>query len=146
LNEAGIDFDAIAGQGVSGLLVGAPLAATLSKGLIIVRRPGDEQKMTFPFDIRGEGKNILFVDECVRTGATAKRVIEKLDEFCKPYKLAGALFYNAGWMSEACPRTFFDGDAERPIIVLPDETGALFDKNSPLGIILRGVGAKGSTE
>ena len=142
LDSADIDFDTIAVQGVSGLLIGVPLSAALEKGLIIVRRPGDIQEMTFPSGIRGYGKGqkILFVDDCVRTGATVKRVEEKLNELCQPYTFAGALFYNAGWLSNAYPKTFFHGNAERPIIVLPDETGALAEKNTLLGMILRSGG------
>src|SRR5262249_39704204 len=79
LANEGIDFDTIAVQGVSGLLLGAPLAAALDKGLIIVRRPGDESPLTFPSGIRGEGENkrILFLDDCTRTGATMARVFER---------------------------------------------------------------------
>ncbi|HEX8396344.1 MAG TPA: phosphoribosyltransferase [Pyrinomonadaceae bacterium] len=124
LNAANIEFDTIAVQGVSGLLFGAPLAAALDKGLIIVRRPGDESALTFPFGIKGQktNQNILFVDDCVLTGATSKRVIEKLDDFCQPYTLAGALFYNVGWQAGNYPKTFYHNGAECPVIVLPDDT------------------------
>lgn len=124
LNDANIKFDTIAVQGVSGLLFGAPLAAALDKGLIIVRRPGDESALTFPFGIKGQktNQNILFVDDCVRTGATAKRVLEKLDDFCKPYTLAGALLYNVGWQAGNYPKTFYHNGVECPLIVLPDDT------------------------
>ncbi|MDC1311052.1 adenine phosphoribosyltransferase [Burkholderiales bacterium] len=80
------DFDFIAGIEARGFIVGAPLAATLTKGFIPVRKTGKlpgqtvsqsyeleyaTDKIEIHADAFPKGSRILLVDDLIATGGTA---------------------------------------------------------------------------
>lgn len=71
-------FDAIAICGVSGMLVGIPVADELHKSLIVVRR---EKRKHSDFTVEGsiEGRYII-VDDLICTGDTIQYVVDKIRE------------------------------------------------------------------
>lgn len=70
------DFDSIAVQGTSGLMIGAPVALILGKPLVIIR---EDRDMRCHHNKRVEnaenmGRRVLFLDDQISTGATLKHV------------------------------------------------------------------------
>ena len=92
LQEKGLDFDTIAVQGVSGLIVGSPLAMALDKKIMVVRKQGDKTHCT---DVMGFGKNqkILMIDDCVETGATVINMVSKIKFYCNNPTFVGLFLY-----------------------------------------------------
>lgn len=90
------DFDCIACQGVSGLVMAAPMAVHLKKQLIIVRKPTDFEirkdftdwnKRVSHADHKVEGMpdsglpfSFLVVDDLVSTGETLNRIISDIQD------------------------------------------------------------------
>ena len=94
LEERGVDFDTIAVQGVSGLLVGAPLAMVLGKDLLIIRKPGDKTRLhhLIPAGI-GSNQKILLLDDCVQTGATLSNMLSNIKHYCHNPAFVGLFLY-----------------------------------------------------
>lgn len=97
LQERGVDFDTIAVSGVSGLLVGAPLAAAMGKDLMVVRKPFDKPSR---FDVglpialgAGCNQKILLVDDVVESGVTLERMIKAIKAFCPNPTFVGLFLY-----------------------------------------------------
>lgn len=77
-----VDFDTMAGRGLSGSLIIPVLARELGKHFFIVRKT-EESSHT---DALGEGRmgrRWVFVDDFVSSGATRNAVRETVDEFCR---------------------------------------------------------------
>ena len=93
LQERGLDFDTIAVQGVSGLIVGSPLAMALDKNLMVIRKRGE--KTNQPTDVFGLGSNqkILLIDDCVDTGATLINMVSKIKFYCFNPTFVGLFLY-----------------------------------------------------
>lgn len=84
-------FDAIAVRGVSGLIIGAPLAYLLNKPLIVVRKPyevkdGNSHSLILVESNYSDTSRFswIFLDDCIGGGSTRKFVkegVEKLHPF-----------------------------------------------------------------
>ncbi len=76
------DFDSIAVQGVSGCLLGSPVAIALGKPLIVVRKDTDLtracQHVSVVENARNAGRRVLFLDDYVGQGKTLRDVDRKL--------------------------------------------------------------------
>lgn len=70
------EFDSIAVQGTSGLVVGAPAAIQLNKTLVVVRKHGDNSHGSDGevISARSTGRRVLFLDDFVSCGNTQARV------------------------------------------------------------------------
>ena len=68
------DFDSVVVTGVSGLVVGAPVALRLRKPLVIIRKKGDDSHSGKHENIKHIGKRALFLDDFVSGGHTELRV------------------------------------------------------------------------
>lgn len=92
LQERELDFETIAVQGVSGLIVGSPLAMALDKKIMVIRKQGDK---THCLDVMGFGKNqkILMVDDCVETGTTLINMVTKIKSHCFNPTFVGLFLY-----------------------------------------------------
>jgi adenine/guanine phosphoribosyltransferase-like PRPP-binding protein len=74
------EFDSIAVQGTSGLLIGAPVALKLDKALVIVREDAELQ-CWHSHDVENAanaGERVLFLDDQISSGATLRDVKDKL--------------------------------------------------------------------
>src|SRR5580693_2129643 len=74
------EFDSIAVQGTSGLLLGAPVALVMHKPLVIVRPDGDVRcwHSSEVENAANAGRNVLFLDDQISSGATLADVKRKL--------------------------------------------------------------------
>jgi len=71
----GEDFDSIAVSGMSGVIVGVPVAMRLGKTCVVVRK--DEEKShagNRPINLKNAGTRIVFLDDFVSKGNTLRRV------------------------------------------------------------------------
>lgn len=74
------EFDSIAVQGTSGLVIGAPVALAMRKPLVIVRED-TELQCYHSQDVenaRNAGERVLFLDDQISSGATLADVRRKL--------------------------------------------------------------------
>lgn len=70
-------FDSIAVIGVSGLVVGSPVALALGKPLVIVRKPDTTERSHSygaPVNMKHVGKRALFLDDFIASGSTRENV------------------------------------------------------------------------
>jgi adenine/guanine phosphoribosyltransferase-like PRPP-binding protein len=82
------EWDSIVVTGVSGIVVGSPVALELRKPLVVVRKDGDdshhqrdnEGSQGKIIGIREAGPRALFLDDFVSSGSTRVRVISALQE------------------------------------------------------------------
>lgn len=76
------EFDSIAVQGVSGMIVGAPVALALRKPLVVVRKDEDMTRPCYHVsEVEGAGQagsRVLFLDDYVGRGSSLDDVIRKL--------------------------------------------------------------------
>lgn len=73
------EFDSIVVTGVSGLVVGAPVALRLRKPLVILRKASDDSHSGRHENIKNVGDRALFLDDFVSGGATQRRVLDAID-------------------------------------------------------------------
>lgn len=77
------EFDSIAVQGTSGLLIGSPVAIAMNKPLVIVRED-DELQCWHSHDVENAanaGRRVLFLDDQISSGATLRDVKNKLAKY-----------------------------------------------------------------
>jgi orotate phosphoribosyltransferase len=77
------EFDSIAVQGVSGCIIGAPVAIALGKPLIIIRKDSDMARphcahINTVENAENAGGRVLFLDDYVGEGKTLRDVAYKL--------------------------------------------------------------------
>lgn len=89
----GKDFDAIAFMGNSGALLAAPLALTLDKPMILVRKPFKKEECHSDYICEGfrVAKSYIIVDDFVQTGTTVNYIKDKIAEWIPDAKLVGVL-------------------------------------------------------
>jgi adenine/guanine phosphoribosyltransferase-like PRPP-binding protein len=91
------EFDSIAVQGTSGLLIGAPVALKLNKPLVIVREDAELQCHHSQDVENGQnaGERVLFLDDQISSGATLRDVARKLSRHTRGRVTASYLYqYN----------------------------------------------------
>lgn len=89
-------FDCIVVTGMSGVVVGSPVALAVNKPLVIVRKADDDSHHGGGQIINGralKGARVLFLDDFVSGGATRKRVEAKIDTERYRAKIVGELMY-----------------------------------------------------
>lgn len=129
-----IDFDSIAVCGISGLLVGAPLAVETGKNLVIVRKPNEptrtmEQAASLgasmvDFGVCGSGDNrkILLLDDHIASGTTLKFMVSSINRQCANPIFSGVLLYHQpGWyrLVVGNPESFTLTDAKGEKVTIP---------------------------
>lgn len=84
------DFDALAFTGISGTMLGAPLALELNKTMLVVRKDVYSHS---PYVVEGDyaARRYIIVDDCVCTGATFKRIQEKISIAAPKAKCLGLM-------------------------------------------------------
>jgi hypothetical protein len=79
LRDYATEFDSLAVQGMSGVLVGSPVALRLRKPLVIVRKENDNRHASEDIINYGRvGAAWLFLDDFIDSGATQRRVYDAL--------------------------------------------------------------------
>lgn len=115
-------FDFIAVSGMSGVIVGAPVAIALKKPLVIVRKAGDdhhgwEGAITGAKNAKGR---YIFLDDFVSSGRTQRYVRDKLNEsqVDPNVKYVGDFLYNGGKDFDFnCPTLEWEVDRQRTVSV-----------------------------
>ena len=94
-------FDTLVFRGVSGMLVGAIVAAEMNKEVIIVRKHTDEfTHSTRSTEGHVAAKRYVILDDFISTGLTVRTIIEAVHGFAPNAKLVGGVFYSdnvAAW-------------------------------------------------
>jgi adenine/guanine phosphoribosyltransferase-like PRPP-binding protein len=71
-------FDSIVVTGLSGVIVGVPVALLLDRPVVILRRPDDSAHDGLFVNLARLGQRVCFLDDFVRTGGTRGRVLDML--------------------------------------------------------------------
>lgn len=82
------EFDSIAVQGVSGCIIGAPVAIALGKPLVIIRKDSDMARphcthINIVENAKNAGSRVLFLDDYVGEGKTLRDVAYKLRAYTR---------------------------------------------------------------
>ena len=87
-------FDSIAVMGISGEIVGIPVALALGKPIVIIRKEGiQSHSYGLPIvNVRNVGKRCLFIDDFIAGGKTIRRVISVIEDGTKA-KVVNAFLY-----------------------------------------------------
>lgn len=105
IRETAIPFEAIAFTGVSGALVGAPVALRLGKYPIVVRKPSDGSHSQYEVEgVTGEFRYAI-VDDFIASGSTIRRIIDQVKMHREQAECVAVFLWN--W--EERGRPFRDG-------------------------------------
>lgn len=101
LKASGVQFDAIAVRGVSGLAFGAPLAYTMKKGLIVVRKTEENSHSEVDVEMpelmhKSQSGKYIFVDDFVSSGETMHKVVLSLYSRNSSLKIQAVYLYGTG--------------------------------------------------
>lgn len=100
------EFDAVAFTGVSGMLIGPGIAMALDKTMIVVRKEDgncdSEGNMIrhSRLDVEGDlgARRYVVVDECIATGDTYNRIVQKIKETgCKAECIGAITEWDVRW-------------------------------------------------
>jgi orotate phosphoribosyltransferase len=100
-------FDFLAVTGLSGIVVGSPVAIRLGKPLVIIRKPDDRSNHSYS-DLVGENAargRYVIIDDFIAGGGTYRRVRERLAEPELDCRYVGAYLYTDKLLS-------WDGDGK----------------------------------
>jgi adenine/guanine phosphoribosyltransferase-like PRPP-binding protein len=87
----GYDFDAIAFSGMSGALIGPPVALALGKSMILVRKPDDDTHSCHRVEGDRNTRRYVILDDFVCSGDTKKRIVEGVKGFAPDAEFLGLL-------------------------------------------------------
>jgi adenine/guanine phosphoribosyltransferase-like PRPP-binding protein len=90
------EFDSIAVQGTSGLVVGSPVSLLLNKPLVIIRE-NEDMRCHHSQEVENAGnagRRVLFLDDQVSSGATLRDVRAKLPAHAGAEVVASYLYQN----------------------------------------------------
>lgn len=89
IREKGVEFDAIACRGVSGIVVSSAVASRLAKQLIVVRKPDEKSHSECEVEGRPYGDfKYIVIDDFICTGKTVVEIMKPLVVPAK-YQLKG---------------------------------------------------------
>ena len=81
VRASGVEFDAIAVRGCSGMLMGPALAMRMNKGIIMVRK--DRRSSHSGYDVEGpwDGCHYIIVDDFIASGETVRTIVDAVADF-----------------------------------------------------------------
>jgi len=74
IKEKQLDFDGFIVTGVSGVAMGAMVARSLKKDLVIIRKDNDNTHSSYHVENFKHGKNYIFLDDLIASGNTYRKV------------------------------------------------------------------------
>ncbi len=87
LNAHASEFDSIVVRGVSGLLVGSPVALAIDKPLVIVRKPNEDCHDSREIvNAEALGTRYIFLDDFISSGTTLKACCEAIKDYAQEHK------------------------------------------------------------
>ena len=84
---ADVEFDTLVGTGFSGGVVIPALALAMGKNFVLIRKETDDSHHGNGRLVGQLGERWIFVDDFISSGATRKRVIEKIDSTARRERL-----------------------------------------------------------
>ena len=87
------EFDSIAVRGVSGLIVGSPVALHLGKPLVVARKPSEIAHSSGVSNDRNAGRRYVILDDFVSSGATVSEITYTMTQHTSALR-AGIYVYN----------------------------------------------------
>jgi len=103
LKDGDITFDGFLVTGISGISIGAIMARSMRKELVVIRKGVySDHHSGYSIENLGRGKSYIFLDDLVATGETVTRCKDAIDQFVEDYawgkedkpKIIGQLLYN----------------------------------------------------
>lgn len=103
LREIRDEFDAIIVTGVSGLVVGSPVALRLRKPLLVLRKPSTEEEshgygneLLNWAAVRGTERRVVFLDDFISMGDTFHRCVDAVENIRTKGQLVAEYTYKHG--------------------------------------------------
>jgi adenine/guanine phosphoribosyltransferase-like PRPP-binding protein len=93
IRARGLEFDAIACRGVSGLLIAPIVAMRLNKALIVVRKSTSDSHSCYLVEGDHGAKRYLILDDFIDSGDTVRATIERIYEANSEARCAGFIAY-----------------------------------------------------
>lgn len=87
----GWDFDSIAFRGMSGALIGPPVALRMNKDMIMVRKESDDTHSPFPVEGRSNINKYVILDDFASSGNTVRQIRKAIKTFQPKAKCLGYL-------------------------------------------------------
>lgn len=87
----GYEFDAVAFRGMSGALIGPPVALALGKTMILVRKPDDDSHSGMTVEGDKSAQRYIILDDFKASGRTKRTMIEEIREFAPDANCLGLL-------------------------------------------------------
>jgi adenine/guanine phosphoribosyltransferase-like PRPP-binding protein len=88
---SGYDFDAIAFSGMSGALIGPPVALKLGKSMILVRKDSDDTHSDYKVEGDCSVRRYVILDDFIRSGGTKNHIKERVEAFTNGAECLGVL-------------------------------------------------------
>jgi len=102
------EFDSIAVRGVSGIVVGAPVALALGRPLVVIRKPTENAHSSRHVNTGQIGAQYVFLDDFVASGATRKAVADAISQAGGPDNPYATYEYETGdWTIHRSPVTAY---------------------------------------
>jgi hypothetical protein len=79
IKEKQLEFDGFIVTGVSGVAMGAMVARSLKKDLVIIRKVNDNSHSSYHVENFKHGKNYIFFDDLIASGNTYRKVRKEFD-------------------------------------------------------------------
>jgi len=104
----GLEFDAIAVRGVSGMLVGVTVSDKLDIPLVVVRKETSPHSSNACEGIpRVHSKKYIIVDDCIDSGNTIHKIVALLDEIYPDSQCVGICLYGQSDYDSAPAKVLF---------------------------------------
>jgi adenine/guanine phosphoribosyltransferase-like PRPP-binding protein len=114
---SGVAFDSIAVSGNSGAIFGGALSVAMNKALFLVRKPRENSHSDYPVEGDSGARAYLFVDDCVASGATLRRVHQKMADHFPDAVFVGTYTYR---FDCSRGRKFVSAADEAPILAVAE--------------------------
>ena len=102
------EFNSIAVRGVSGIVVGAPVALALGKPLVVIRKPTENAHTSRHANTGQIGARYVFLDDFVASGKTRKAVADAIADAGGPTCPYATYEYESGtWTVHHGPVTAY---------------------------------------
>lgn len=92
----GVDFDAIAVQGVSGLIMGPIVAYLMNKNLVVVRKQGEKSHASQLVESPVSSGKYVILDDFVNSGTTARTIRDAIKKAHLDMELVGGYCWVPG--------------------------------------------------
>lgn len=94
------EFKFLVATGMSGVIVGSPLALRVNRPLVVIRKPTDDSHQHSPVVNRNDAEGpYVIIDDFISSGATLRRIHTVMEEECWFARYAGTYLYSDDLLS-----------------------------------------------